>query len=133
MHQSVQQWWTMPEGNPWSYTPVLHTFQVSTRNCSKAPRLRMGQRAAGTDHWLPCAGEQRIVELQESWRIMVEFNTHGGPGQQYQEHKVRGVQGSPQQLRRSRAGLHVSHRRFARRGSCALQMNGSRFSGGHSS
>lgn len=31
---------------------------------------------------------QRIVELQESWRIMVEFNTHGGAGQQYQEHKV---------------------------------------------
>ncbi len=35
---------------------------------------------------------QRIVELQESWRIMVEFNTHGGPGQQYQEHKVRAGQ-----------------------------------------
>lgn len=32
---------------------------------------------------------QRIVELQESWRIMVEFNTHGGAGQQYQDHKVR--------------------------------------------
>lgn len=32
---------------------------------------------------------QRIVELQESWRIMVEFNTHGGPGQQYQDHKAR--------------------------------------------
>lgn len=28
MHQSVQQWWNMPEGNPWSYAPVLHTFQV---------------------------------------------------------------------------------------------------------
>ncbi|KAL4439666.1 hypothetical protein ABPG75_002667 [Micractinium tetrahymenae] len=56
MHQAVQQWWNMPEGNPWCYTPVLHTFQ-------------------------------RIVELQESWRIMVEFNTHGGAGQQYQEHK----------------------------------------------
>ncbi|KAL4854024.1 Transcription-associated protein 1 [Chlorella vulgaris] len=57
MHQCVQQWWNMPEGNPWSYAPALHTFQ-------------------------------RIVELQESWRIMVEFNTSGGPGQQYQEHKV---------------------------------------------
>jgi hypothetical protein len=31
---------------------------------------------------------QQIVELQESWRIMVEFNTSGGPGQQYQGHKV---------------------------------------------
>lgn len=31
---------------------------------------------------------QRVVELQESWRIMVEFNTHGGAGQQYQDHKV---------------------------------------------
>ena len=28
MHQSVQQWWNMPEGNPWSYAPVLHTFQA---------------------------------------------------------------------------------------------------------
>lgn len=28
MHQAVQQWWNMPEGNPWSYTPVLQTFQV---------------------------------------------------------------------------------------------------------
>lgn len=28
MHQAVQQWWNMPEGNPWSYAPVLHTFQV---------------------------------------------------------------------------------------------------------
>lgn len=28
MHQAVQQWWSMPEGNPWSYAPVLHTFQV---------------------------------------------------------------------------------------------------------
>ncbi|PRW20618.1 transformation transcription domain-associated [Chlorella sorokiniana] len=56
MHQSVQHWWNMPEGNPWSYAPVLHAFQ-------------------------------RVVELQESWRIMVEFNTHGGAGQQYQDHK----------------------------------------------
>ncbi|KAI3434524.1 hypothetical protein D9Q98_002597 [Chlorella vulgaris] len=43
MHQCGQQWWIMPEGNPWSYAPALHTFQ-------------------------------RIVELQESWRIMVEFS-----------------------------------------------------------
>jgi hypothetical protein len=31
---------------------------------------------------------QRIAELLESWRIMVEFNTSGGPGQQYQVPKV---------------------------------------------
>jgi hypothetical protein len=62
MHQSVQHWWNMPEGNPWSYAPVLHAFQ-------------------------------RVVELQESWRIMVEFNTHGGAGQQYQDHKVHRTHG----------------------------------------
>lgn len=37
---------------------------------------------------LPSCCAQRVVELQESWRIMVEFNTHGGAGQQYQDHKV---------------------------------------------
>lgn len=40
MHQSVQQWWNMPEGNPWSYVPVLHTFQVGLGG------LVLGGRAA---------------------------------------------------------------------------------------
>eukprot|EP00887_Chlorella_sp_A99_P004017 scaffold11.g4017.t1 len=31
---------------------------------------------------------QRAVELQESWRIMVEFSMQGGPGGAYQDHKV---------------------------------------------
>ena len=40
MHQSVHQWWNMPEGNPWSYAPVLHSFQVSL--CVGVPSVSLG-------------------------------------------------------------------------------------------
>ena len=132
MHQSVQQWWNMPEGNPWSYAPVLHTFQVVTRGWSNS------QKCCGTCRIeFPCfsVAAQRIVELQESWRIMVEFNTHGGAGQQYQDHKVRWVVA----VARTAAWFPASGtwapppcRRYARLGSCVRQTSGSPSSGGRS-
>jgi hypothetical protein len=94
MHQCVQQWWIMPEGNTWSYAPALHTFQVCMAHldmyaCIYAWGLSCGGTGgnctvlSSRPTLLYMRHLQRIVELQESWRIMVEFNTSGGPGQQY--------------------------------------------------
>lgn len=56
LNQCVIRWWQMPESSPWSYAPVLHSFQ-------------------------------RVVELLESWRVMMEFSMQGGQGGQYQDLK----------------------------------------------
>lgn len=54
MHQAVQQWWNMPEGNPWSYTPVLQTFQVRWRS-----NLRRSQAQ------LFCLGARLVAVAQD--------------------------------------------------------------------
>ena len=64
---------------------------VPTSGCTV--ELQEGCPALGTCPPLPpsfvpgCGWLQRAVELQESWRIMVEFSMQGGPGGAYQDHK----------------------------------------------
>ncbi len=126
-------------------------------DCERGKRTRtsVGPRSKQT----LLSSLQRIVELQESWRIMVEFNTHGGAGQQYQEHKVQlwmrcGLNSSvftegnhvycvslmqagfcPALLKKASKLWPLcgtTCRIFVKHGSCVHRMIGSQFSGGHS-
>jgi len=62
----VHRWWLMPESSPWSYAPVLHTFQRAVE-LGESWRIRLDFNHNGG----PMGHYQELKDICDTWKLRV--------------------------------------------------------------